>query len=194
MQALGGTVVELSGTYYVRVKGTNITEYDLTVETQRPDQYDPNEQPATATSIESGKTISAVVSGSDQDTYAVDLDKGETISVMTSDVGSNLVNTRLLGPNASGAYFIHVYPYEDGIGLYDMDDRYELSITISGADDDEPSNEDDSEIDDGPTETPDEKESTDSFTRRVLTCIHLRPRDTQILIRIRSYLDSDNQF
>ncbi|UPM44831.1 pre-peptidase C-terminal domain-containing protein [Halocatena salina] len=186
MQALGGTMAQQSGTYYVRVKGENITQYDLTVETQRLDQYDPNEQPASATPIESGETISAVMSGPDRDTYAIDLDKGETISVTAS------MNAQLLGPNASdatitghhneyvvtdkppwatqlnhtanasGTYFIHTYPYEEGIGSYNMEDPYELSVSVSGDNDNESPNEDDSVTDDGPTETPDETEQTDS--------------------------------
>lgn len=197
-EAVGGTIAEQSGTYYVRVEGQNISDYNLTVETQRLDQYDPNEQPATATPIESGEMVDAVMSGSDIDTYATDLDEGETISVTANDVDSNLVNTHLVGPNASnatldgsnteyvvtdewpsanqfnhtanetGTYFIRVYPYEEGIGSYNMEDSYELSVSVSGADDDESpdeeasTDEDDSTGDDGTTETPDETEQPDS--------------------------------
>lgn len=194
-EAFGGVMAQQSGTYYIRVKGQNISDYDLTVETQRLDQYDPNEQPATAPSIESDETISAVMSGPDVDTYAIDLEEGETINVTASD-SSYLVNTQLLGPNASdatvhrhhneyvvtdepswstqfnhtanasGTYFVRVYPYEEGIFSYDVESPYELSVTISGDEDDESPAEDDPETDDGTTETPDEEDSTDEDDSR----------------------------
>lgn len=193
-EAFGGAMTQQSGTYYIRVKGQNITDYDLTVGTQRLDEHDPNEQPATATPIESGETLSAVMSGPDVDTYAIDLEKGETLNVTANDVASHLVNTQLLGPNASdatvhrlhneyvvtdelpetdrfnhtanrtGTYFIRVYPVEYGIGSFDENAPYELSVTSSGADGDDGSsdeNKDDSETDDGTTETPEDTESTD---------------------------------
>ncbi|WP_221621688.1 PPC domain-containing protein, partial [Halocatena pleomorpha] len=166
--ALGGDIAEQSGTYYVQVRsaGDTIgepTDYELTVETQTLDQYDPNEQPASAASAESGETISAVMSGSDDDVYALDLEKGETVNLTTNHSNSVLVNTQLLGPNASdvtlhgflsehvvawdysdsftytantsGTYFIRVTAHEEGIGSFDKEAPYELTATVSGADD-----------------------------------------------------------
>lgn len=192
--AYGGDIAEQSGTYYVQVSpaGDTVgesTSYELTVETQRLDQYDPNEQPASATPIESGETISAVMSGSDQDTYAIDLEEDQSINVTTENGHSALVNTQLLGPNASdgtshsslnehvvagnysdpftytantsGTYFIYIAPIDELINTYDEEAPYELSVTVTGADDDESPDEDDSETDDGTTETPDEEDSTD---------------------------------
>ncbi|UPM43511.1 pre-peptidase C-terminal domain-containing protein [Halocatena salina] len=187
MQAAGGTIAEQSGTYYVRAKGTNITDYDLTVETQRLDEHDPNERPATATSIESGETVSAVMSGPDLDTYAIDLEKGETINVTANHSDSVLVNAQLLHPNASdespdrfvndhvvewdysdsfthtantsGTYFVWISPEEEGIGSFDEEAPYDLSVSVS---EDDSTDENDSETDDGPTETPEDDDSTES--------------------------------
>lgn len=187
VEAIGGTMATESGTHYVRVEGTNITDYNLTVETQRLDEHDPNEQPATATPIESNETISAVMSGPDEDVYAIDLDKGETINVTTDTRSTTLVNAQVLAPNASdtiprgflnkyvvawnysnsfthtanesGTYFVRITTEEASIGSFDEETSYELSATVAGADDDESQNNTDSETDDGTTETPDEDDS-----------------------------------
>lgn len=163
-QAWGGLVAEQSGTYYVRVTGKNISDYNVSVSTKRLDQYDPNEQPSSATQIESGDTVSAVMSGQDVDTYAIDLDKGETINASAQADSTGLVNIQLVSPatpdttdarynrehdvlnesydnqqfnytaSESGTYFIRVYPFENGIGSFGAEVPYELSVTGSGAD------------------------------------------------------------
>lgn len=182
-------MAEQSGTHYVRVGGTNISEYDLTIETQRLDEHDPNEHPATAAPIESGETLSAVMSGPDEDVYTIDLEEDETVNVTTDTRGTTLVNTQLLGPNTSdtippgllnehvvawnysnsfthtanesGPYFIRITTDEAAIGSFDDEETYELSVTVPGTDDDESTAEDGSEIDDGTTETLGEGASSD---------------------------------
>lgn len=190
----GGTIAETAGTYYVKVDGQNISSYDLTVQTQRLDEHDPNEQPATATSIEPG-TTQAVMSGSDVDTFTIDLEEGETINVTASDIDSKLVNVQLVGPDArdetidspnneyvvndgpastavlnhtanqSGTYYIRVYPYEEGIGSFDDEDPYELSITA--ANEYEGSSDEDTDV------------SSDSDSGTSTTVVTSQPRTSQ---------------
>ncbi len=104
--ATGGDIAELSGTYYVRVQPvgnefSEPTDYELAVETTELDGNDPNEQPNTATQIDQDATIAGVLSGSDRDTYAIDLEKGETITVSAEYDGRFSPYTYLVGPNAS---------------------------------------------------------------------------------------------
>lgn len=114
--AIGGDVTEQSGTYYVRVQSVeeNLSEptnYELTVEAEELDQHDPNEEPATATQIEANDTISGALTGTDRDTYAIDLEKGETITVTTEYVANEFTPyTYLVGPNASN---VTLDPYID---------------------------------------------------------------------------------
>lgn len=79
--AYGGDVVEQSGTYYIRVQGIEGANYSLTTDTVALDEYDPNEQPAQATTIESGDTTSAKLTGYDRDVYAIDVQKGDTVTI-----------------------------------------------------------------------------------------------------------------
>ncbi len=170
--AWGGLVAEQSGTYYARVTGENISDYNLTVETRRLDRHDPNEQPSSATQIEANDTVSAVMSGSDVDTYAIDLDKGETINASAQTDSTGLVNIQLVSPetpdityagysdeydvaggyaankqitytaNESGTYFVRVYPFENGIGSFGQKAPYSLTVTSDRADSDEESTND----------------------------------------------------
>ncbi|WP_248903714.1 hypothetical protein [Halocatena marina] len=182
--AFGGDVAEQSGTYYVRVQAAGETvgeptDYELTVETDELDGNDPNEQPNTATQIEADETIAGVLSGSDRDTYAVDLEKGETITVSADYEDSDfLPYTYLVGPNASdatldpyhdreysvareqaggehkftytatttGTHFLRVNPYGDSstIGSFNEKASYEISVDVSGEDDDSASDGDNS--------------------------------------------------
>jgi hypothetical protein len=104
----GGTVAEQSGTYYVRVKGADdgvseATSYDLTVSSVTLDEYDPNEQPAQATAIdiEDRESVSGVLTGYDRDTYAIDLEKGETVTIDYEQSNGFGLYAFLAGPNAS---------------------------------------------------------------------------------------------
>ncbi|WP_248910907.1 hypothetical protein [Halocatena marina] len=114
--AYGGDVAEQSGVYYVRVQpvednSSEPTNYELTIEADELDMDDPNEQPNTATQIDPDATISGMLSGSDRDTYALDLEKGETITVTADYENSGFrPYTYLVGPNASN---VMLDPYLD---------------------------------------------------------------------------------
>jgi hypothetical protein len=105
----GGDVAEQSGTYYVRVKGADegvseATSYDLTVTTVSIDAYDPNEQPAMATSVDiASENVSGALTGYDRDTYAIDLQKGETVTIDYERSNGFTLYAYLAGPNASDA-------------------------------------------------------------------------------------------
>ncbi|WP_248903715.1 hypothetical protein [Halocatena marina] len=132
--AMGGDVAEQSGTYYVRIQpaGNNFnesTDYELTVETTELDENDPNEQPNTATQIEADETIAGVLSGSDRDTYAIDLEKGETITVSAEYDGSFTPSTSLVGPNASDVELDPYYDTEYSLAHEPIGRDHELTYT-----------------------------------------------------------------
>lgn len=82
-------VAESTGTYYVEVRESwwNETDegvsspYTLAVTTEALDQYDPNENASTATSIDVGQSIEGVMAPYDHDVFAVDLIEGENYTV-----------------------------------------------------------------------------------------------------------------
>jgi cell division septation protein DedD len=86
--AYGGDVARRSGTYYIAVDGKKGANYSLTVNTVTLDNHDPNERPAFATPIKVGSTISGTLAGYDRDVYAIDLQKGESVTVEYNSTGS----------------------------------------------------------------------------------------------------------
>ncbi|MBX0293669.1 hypothetical protein [Haloarcula nitratireducens] len=75
-------------TYTVRVtkSGDERVHYDLTLEQKRFDEYDPNESPETATEVDANATIEAASAEYDEDNYAVNLTRGDEMTVdVTSD-------------------------------------------------------------------------------------------------------------
>jgi hypothetical protein len=96
--AYGGDIAKRSGTYYIGVRGKNGAEYSLTVDTVKLDTHDPNEQPASATSISVGRTVSGVLTGYDRDVYAVDLKKGESVTVEYNSTGAIQPSLWMAGP------------------------------------------------------------------------------------------------
>jgi hypothetical protein len=85
--AYGGDVARRSGTYYISVDGKKGAHYSLTVNTVALDRHDPNERSAFATPIEKGSTISGILTGYDRDVYAIDLQKGESVTVEYNSTG-----------------------------------------------------------------------------------------------------------
>jgi hypothetical protein len=180
----GGDVAEQSGTYYVRVKDADdgvseATSYDLTVTTVSIDKYDPNEQPAMATPIDiASEPVSGALTGYDRDTYAVELQKGETVTIDYERSDGFILYAYLAGPNASdamldpyykgkyavagkqvggpnefnytanesGTYYIRVVPYVEGstIGTFNDKVSYEMSVTVSGNNEESDGDSDDS--------------------------------------------------
>lgn len=122
--AYGGDVAERSGTYYIGVKGSKGANYSLTVDTVELDEHDPNEQPASATPISVGNTVSGVLTGYDRDVYAVDLRKRESITVEYSSTGAVQPSLWVAGPRVTTA--------SESIGDYSFG---EYTIASSGTDD-----------------------------------------------------------
>ncbi|MFC6960645.1 hypothetical protein [Halocatena marina] len=110
--AYGADVVEENGTHYIRVEGDEKANYSLTVETDKLDQYDPNEQPESATHIESGETVAGTLTGYDRDLYALDLEQGETVNV-TGNTSAYLslwvANSSVPSPMPEDYYFSDNY-------------------------------------------------------------------------------------
>lgn len=100
--AYGGDVVEKSGTYYINVTGTAGAAYSVTVDTAELDGNDPNEQPGSASTIKLGDTVSGVLTGYDRDVYAIDLQKGNTITVEYDSSGGFPPAFWAAGPSAGG--------------------------------------------------------------------------------------------
>ncbi|WP_135302322.1 hypothetical protein [Haloarcula amylovorans] len=87
--AKAGDVAEANQTYTVRVteEGEKEKQYDLTLETHRLDQYDPDESPESATVVDSNATIDAAAANYDDDHYAVNLTAGDELEIdVVSDV------------------------------------------------------------------------------------------------------------
>lgn len=89
-----GDVMESDGTYYVRVMEANRTysgsvqtndsatyRYNLTVNSKTLDQYEPNENGTTATSLGLDETVNATFAGYDSDVYAVNLTAGQPYTI-----------------------------------------------------------------------------------------------------------------
>lgn len=107
-QAWGGLVAEQSGTYYVRVTGKNISDYNVSVSTKRLDQYDPNEQPSSATQIaEDPYELSVTGSGADgtdgsSDEYQNDSGASDGTATTPDDTGSTDENASTGAPDTDG--------------------------------------------------------------------------------------------
>lgn len=99
--AVGGVVAEQTGTYTIAVTGTENANYSLSVETEQLDEHDPNEQPSTATAIDSNTTTSGVLSGYDRDVYAVNLQSDQTITVSSTGEGGFESALWAAGPDTS---------------------------------------------------------------------------------------------
>ncbi len=84
-----GDVMESNGTYYVRVRESDHAmtsesdtyEYNLTVDREELDEYDPNENGTTATPVDPDETLDAVFAGYDSDVYAVNLTAGRSYTL-----------------------------------------------------------------------------------------------------------------
>lgn len=98
--AYGGDVVEKSGTYHINVTGPPGAAYSMTVDTVELDSNDPNEQPGSASEIEPGDTVSGVLTGYDRDVYALDLQKGTTVTVEYNSSGGFPPAFWAAGPSA----------------------------------------------------------------------------------------------
>lgn len=80
--ARAADIAETNGTYYVRV---DEGEYNLTLQTETLNQYDPNEDPGNATQVEGNATVEAVGALYDGDYYAVNLTAGDEFDATLSD-------------------------------------------------------------------------------------------------------------
>lgn len=103
-EAKAGDVMETNGTYYIRVqeadeisgdpdKGAQTNEsdeyqYSLTASKQDLDEYDPNEDSTTATTINLNQTRSALLTGYDTDTYALNVTADEEYTIETSTINN----------------------------------------------------------------------------------------------------------
>ena len=102
--AVGVDVMETNDTYYVRVSesrynetdGDAVYRYNLTVETETLDEYEPNENGETATPIRVGETVDAVLTGYDSDVYAVDVTAGRTYDVSVDTGGVHNLEKQLM--------------------------------------------------------------------------------------------------
>lgn len=122
--AYGGDVAKRSGTYYIGVKGVKGAHYSLTVKTVKLDKHDPNEQPSSAAPISVGTPVSGVLTGYDRDVYAVDLQKGESVTVEYNSTGAIQPSLWVAGPRVRRA--------SKPIGDYSFG---EYTIAGSGTDD-----------------------------------------------------------
>lgn len=83
---VGGDVAEQTGRYCVRVTGADGSvsepiEYTLSIETVELDQFDPNEDPESATSLETDETVEGVIAGYDHDWFAVEASEGDDLMI-----------------------------------------------------------------------------------------------------------------
>ena len=111
--AVGVDVMETNETYYVRVSESRYNEtdddavyrYNLTVGTETLDAYEPNEDGRTATPIELGETVDAVLTGHDSDVYAVNATAGRTynVTVETQNHTHNLEKQLIVYDHAADA-------------------------------------------------------------------------------------------
>ncbi len=86
--AKAADVAEANHTYTVEVQaiGDEQRQYNLTIAKEQPDQDDPNENVADATSVDANATVDAVAASYDDDNYAVNLTAGDEMEL---DVISN---------------------------------------------------------------------------------------------------------
>ncbi|MDL5361232.1 hypothetical protein [Halalkalicoccus sp. NIPERK01] len=158
---VGADVAEETGTHYVRVSEIGpdalngeihgFVAYTLAVETVVLDEFDPNERQETATRLEPGETIEAVIAGYDRDWYAFDAEEGDEIAVDYGfvDTTDGLLGTEreLHGPTgevvtdllepviapASGTYSLLVTPDDDTTARdFVAKETYRLTVTVGG--------------------------------------------------------------
>lgn len=80
--AQAADIAEANGTFYVRLTEN---DYNLTLETETLDQYDPNEDPGNATRVDQNATVEATGALYDGDYYAVNLTAGDEFNATLSD-------------------------------------------------------------------------------------------------------------
>ncbi|MCL7416527.1 MAG: hypothetical protein M8354_01640 [Halalkalicoccus sp.] len=158
---VGADVAEGTGTYSVRVSEVGpdtlngevrgFSAYTLAVETVALDRFDPNERRESATRLEPGETIEAVLAGYDRDWYAFDAEEGEGIVVDYEfvDTTDGLLGTEreLHGPTGevltdlsqpmiapvSGTYALLVRPDGDTTARdFVAKETYRLTVTVTG--------------------------------------------------------------
>jgi hypothetical protein len=128
--AYGGDVIEESGTYYIRVQGIEGANYSLTTNTVPLDEYDPNEQPARATSIESGDTISAKLTGYDRDVYAIDVQKGDTVTIDLTQSEGFTTALYVADPTVSSP-MVKDYTFEENVSVAAIDPFNDAPATFT---------------------------------------------------------------
>lgn len=208
----GGDTAIQSGTYYVKVSGAgpvSSTAYNLSVQTRPLDDHEPDEQPSMAGSISDDGSVDGVMTGSDADTYKIDLDKGDRVRATLDRRGGFGVHTQLLGPdtpdtlqseseweydvsewtvegfnatiNESGTYYVRVYPVENGVYSFFETVDYTLSVSVAGNGEET----DTEETPDNETETPTEDtdtqpKDTETETEGTQTSTEDTPTDEQM--------------
>ncbi len=207
----GGDTAIQSGTYYVKVSGAGPVEqtaYNLSVQTRRLDDHEPNEQPSMATSIRDGS--SGVMTGSDADTYTIELEEGDRVEATLDEQGGFDVHTQLLGPdtpdsldseseweydasewtvdgfnatiNESGTYYVRVYPVENGVYSFFETVDYTISVSVNGNDvtsDTDRTPDDDTDTPRNETPTETDEQTTDTPTDEGVTAENTPDDSTQ---------------
>lgn len=74
-----GTVIEDSGTHYIRVGSSLNGFYSFEIATSEPDRFEPNDQPGEATPIKYDENYNATLFRENDDLYAVQAEEGEVI-------------------------------------------------------------------------------------------------------------------
>ncbi|RRJ29768.1 hypothetical protein [Halocatena pleomorpha] len=101
-RAASGAVVERSGRHYVKVTAGSAqsgpVSYELSVSTTKLDRHDPNEHRSQAVSITPGSPVTGVMTGYDQEYFAVDANAGDTLSIETTANGGSIGTVTVLGP------------------------------------------------------------------------------------------------
>lgn len=102
-QTTSATVVERSGTYYVKVaadtKQTGSVSYELSIASPALDQHDPNERRSQAVSVTPDKLVRGVMTGYDREYFAVNGTAGDTLSVETTVNGESIDRVVVYGPS-----------------------------------------------------------------------------------------------
>lgn len=99
-----GTVVERSGTHYVKVDATGLSSagpvpYELSVSTTQLDQHDPNEHQSQAVPVPTGEMVTGVMTGYDTEYFAVEATGGDSLSVEATANGSPIESVTVFGPD-----------------------------------------------------------------------------------------------
>ena len=165
-EARGAAVARTNGTHYVRVIGSNFGErvrgprpYALSVQTERIDSFEPNQERETATRVRPNVTLTATTAGYDADWYALRATNGSSINV-TAELGNATnasLSIALLGPDGEeldsvdywsrwatkratlnatalqdGTYYVRIRQAPDSLELFGQG-PYELTANVSSA-------------------------------------------------------------